>query len=246
MRRPTFDQIKQLEERALDGDPRALTELSRLANTLKNDDEIFTAVEAFDGAAVFYAMGKGGDLENEWPKFKAIARKYNEMSFHQREMERCEEGKKRVAFDTQVIERMESTDESVRSMIAEEREAAPYAMPFFDSDFEASRAKAAFCSAWIDAAKSLLASPRFRKLSDDMLNELIEVVAYELEESQRDDEDEDDDSDGADEHAEPSGWLFDDCAICQGAKQAEEEGRNLDESELRRLFDEQNRKNRGE
>lgn len=37
--------------------------------------------------------------------------------------------------------------------------------------------------------------------------------------------------------------FFDDCPICQGLKKAKEEGRTLSEEELRKLFEEANKKN---
>lgn len=37
--------------------------------------------------------------------------------------------------------------------------------------------------------------------------------------------------------------FFDDCPICQGLKKAKEEGRELSEEELRKLFEEANKKN---
>jgi hypothetical protein len=39
-----------------------------------------------------------------------------------------------------------------------------------------------------------------------------------------------------------SGWFFDDCAICQAQKRADEGDRNLSESELRAAFAEQDKK----
>lgn len=39
-------------------------------------------------------------------------------------------------------------------------------------------------------------------------------------------------------------FFFDDCIICQGMKKAQKEGKSLNETELRDLFEKQNMKNR--
>ncbi|MEK7540455.1 MAG: hypothetical protein AAB558_04370 [Patescibacteria group bacterium] len=173
--------ISDLERRAVLGEAKALTELSHRTEQATNDSECEAYVDAFDRVAMLYAMGRFD--ANEWQAFKAVVKKQNEMVVHVDEAEWNNEVVERMQFEMLVLEKMMQQD-LVSDRATHEREVLPSIMQMFISDAERAAIEEEYCRRWIEAARACLTSPRFLELPDDVFYELLEVVAYKLEDDE--------------------------------------------------------------
>lgn len=189
--------MENLENLAKSGDSKALTELFERMEGAQTEEETEACGLAFDRVAFEYAVGDG----SEWREFRGIANRFLELQSFEDEAVTGENDAKDFRFDLTVLEKLIETG-SAGDRAAIERAATEEALELAQQSVLEARAEMEFCAFWIDAAKGCLTSDRFVELGDDVLNELIETVAYEM-----DAEEEEDAEDGCEDDC---------CGDCDG------------------------------
>ena len=169
-------------ELAMDGDSAALTRLYRVTETAESDDDLNAAMDAYLQAALPYAVGGGYRGGEGWLEFREIARKVNEIVRQEDELDRKREEMRKRKFERRVVESMESDDARVQGIIDNVKEFSSdeYVFgPGYVSE-EDILAQIAYDEAWVNAATDCLAAKRFADLDKDVLVDLIEEVATQL------------------------------------------------------------------
>lgn len=170
-----MENIETLETLAKSGDPKALTELFERMEGAETEEEADAAAQAFDRSAFEYAFGDGA----EWHAFLSIAKRFLDLQAFEDEAVTSEQDAKDFQFEITVLNKLvESGAAGTRA--AEELSVTEQALELAQQSALEARAEMEFCAFWIDAAKGCLESDRFVELGDDVLNELIETVAYEV------------------------------------------------------------------
>ncbi|MDO8584340.1 MAG: hypothetical protein Q7R83_04135 [bacterium] len=188
---PKWESAADLSRRAMDGDADALIRLSRLANQAQDDDDIELYVDRFDRAAILYAMGRINDEADEWQEFRQVIQFFEDVGGFRRDLANFRNNKRRFVFELAVLKEAAATAESdiLRKQFSESQEISAFAIQFVDEDMQQTEAKLSRAEFILKIAKKKLAHPRFTSLPDDILDELIESVGYELEDLEDDDDD---------------------------------------------------------
>ena len=201
--------MENLEDLAKSGDPKALTELFERMEGAETDEEGEAYGLAFDRVAFEYAFGDG----TEWRQFQGIAKRFLDLQSFEDEAVTSENYVNDFTFELTVLDKLvESVAAGDRA--ASERAATQEALELAQQAVLEARAEMEFCAFWIDAAKGCLVSDRFVELGDDVLNELIETVAYEV----------DGEEDEGDEEGEEGGCGEEGCEECGGSCEGCEDG----------------------
>jgi len=167
--------MENLEDLAKAGDPKALTELFERMEGAKTDEEGEAYGLAFDRVAFEYAFGDG----TEWREFQSIAKRFLDLQSFEDEAVTNENYAQDFQFELAVLNKLVESG-AAGDRAAQERSATQEALELAQQAALEARAEMEFCAFWIDAAKGCLVSDRFVELGDDVLNELIETVAYEV------------------------------------------------------------------
>lgn len=188
MKRAKNNKVDELKKNAALGDAAALEELLRRADESGDNDEVTACVDAFDVAGTMYAIGMPGKtLEEDWWNFKAVVGKSRLLDEYVRDRQEAESLLARLRFDAKVLEQLASSGSSVASQAQEELSVMPNLIGMEEERLKRVTAEAQFCTDWIEAAKPMLAE-RFRVLSEDTLDDLIEAVGFTLDEMEEDDD----------------------------------------------------------
>lgn len=192
--------MENLETLAKAGDPKALTELFERMEGAETDEEGEAYGLAFDRVAFEYAFGDG----TEWHEFQSIARRFLDLQSFEDEAVTNENYANDFRFELTVLTKLVESG-AAGDRAASELAATQEALELAQQSVLEARTEMEFCAFWIDAAKGCLVSDRFVELGDDVLNELIETVAYEV--------DGEEDGGCEDEECEDCGGG---CADCDG------------------------------
>ena len=195
--------MENLEILAKAGDPKALTELFERMEGAETEEEGEAYGLAFDRVAFEYAFGDG----TEWHEFQSIARRFLDLQSFEDEAVTNENFVHDFQFELTVLTKLVESG-AAGNRAAEELAATKEALELAQQAVLEARGEMEFCAFWIDAAKGCLVSDRFVELGDDVLNELIETVAYEV-----DGEDEEEEGGCEGEGCEDCGGG---CADCDG------------------------------
>jgi hypothetical protein len=189
-------------------------------------------VDSFDRAAVLYAMGTAHDDERVWQEFRQVIDFSEALANIQEDLTAMQNRERRLRFEIAVLKEASTTadDENTRKHFSESRDCSAEALRFSESDVRELETELSNAECILKIAKKMLTHPRFTSLPDDVLDELIETVGYELSDLGVDagaDENDDDEEEhfGADEPGKLEDFLFDDCAVCQCLKKDHEEDR---------------------
>ena len=167
--------MEDLETLAAAGDAKALTELFERMESAETEEDAEAAALAFDRVAFEYAFGDG----TEWQSFLSIARRFLDLQSFEDEAITSENYVRDFQFELTVLVKLVESG-AAGDRAAEELAATKEALELAQQSVLEARAEMEFCAFWIDAAKGCLESDRFIELGDDVLNELIETVAYEV------------------------------------------------------------------
>lgn len=214
---PKWESAEDLSRRAALGDTAALVRLSKLAEQAENDDQIEMYVDGFDNAAMLYAMG--ADDQKPWHEFRQIIRFFERRNDTNARLYELRGREARLHFEMSVLEEaISSADRKSVDYFQKELETSKSTLQWIQSDINDTESDARNTETMYTIAKKKLSHPRFTSLPDNILDELIETVGYELDEFENKDDHESGAYDEDEESEDVDGFLSDDCEICKGLK----------------------------
>jgi hypothetical protein len=196
----TKHQEVDLLDRIIDGDPKALEQLGKAIDKAQGDEEIKKAVDEFDNLAMLYVMGRPNDPKNEWHKFREVVTYFRRWQEHLSNIDDYKESSRRNEFEVEVARSLlENPECPYEPEFRELVEMDKYGQEMAVWELGQEERKAGLCEAWLDEARKHFTDRRFTDLSDELFDELVEVVSHELGEVEEMNSKPEDTDDGEDE-----------------------------------------------
>lgn len=169
-------------DRAMEGDPKALIELSEAVENLEDEAEAELISGELDRVSLFYALGSPLDQDREWNEFREIVSYYRKLENHQTGVVEAEEALGRSQFDLKVLESMQvnENDNERKLELQYVIDAVRMMVGQAENDLKEHKEGVEFTQSWLDEARKALRHPRFTALPEQIFEELVEAVSYRL------------------------------------------------------------------